>query len=51
VGETVAGGRYDAFPTPNLPRSVFLNRESFPFVWSSLSIAEYTAVTMLPKAA
>jgi hypothetical protein len=46
----VANGRYDAFPTANLPRSVFLNRASFPLVFTSLSIAEYTAVTMLQKA-
>ena len=40
MGETVASGRYDTLPIANLPRSVFLNRESFPFVCSSLSIAE-----------
>jgi hypothetical protein len=35
----------------NLPRSVFLNRASLPLVWISRKIAEYTAVTMLPKTA
>jgi hypothetical protein len=45
----VAGGPYEGLPTPNLPRSVFLNRESFPLVWSSLSIAEYTAVDLPPR--
>ena len=35
----------------NLPRSVFTNRASFPFVVSSRNMAEYTAVTMLPKVA
>ena len=49
VGETVAIRRYEAL-TENLPRSVFLNRASFPLVLISRSIAEYTAVTMLPKA-
>jgi hypothetical protein len=33
VGERVASGRYDALPIANLPRSVFLNRDSLPFVW------------------
>ena len=39
VGERVAKGRYDAFPTPNLPRSVFLNRASFPLELISLRMA------------
>jgi hypothetical protein len=49
VGETVAKGRYDALPIENLPRSVFLNRASLPFVLSSLIIAEYNvAAGVLP---
>jgi hypothetical protein len=43
MGQTV-GLRYDALPTPNLPRSVFLKRESFPLVWSSLSIADMRVI-------
>src|SRR5437660_742720 len=30
VGERVPNERYDALPTANLPRSVFVNRDSFP---------------------
>jgi hypothetical protein len=39
VGETVAKGRYDALLTANLPRSVFVNLASFPFVLISRRIA------------
>ena len=38
-------GGFDA----NFPRSVLRNRASAPLVFSSLRIAEYTAVTELPK--
>ena len=34
---------------PNLPRSVLRKRASAPLVFSSRSMAEYTAVTELPK--
>jgi hypothetical protein len=31
----VANGSYDALPSANLPRSVFVNRASFPFIFIS----------------
>jgi hypothetical protein len=40
VGERVAKWRYDALLIANLPRSVFLNRASFPLVLISRKIAE-----------
>jgi hypothetical protein len=50
VGERVAKrGAQPLLVAANFPRSVFRNRASAPFAFSSLRIAEYTAVTMLPK--
>jgi hypothetical protein len=45
------GARCDRyFLAANFPRSVFTNRASARFSLISLVIAEYTVVTMLPKA-
>jgi hypothetical protein len=40
---------YDALPRPNLPRSIFLNRASFPLFWISRRIAEYTPMSYQVK--